>query len=85
MRGAPLLCPYHINITHHRLSSGESVPVSLHLQHIQQTTFIFQSPNLIAQSLIGQSTFSRRRSYPVDADHISHRRFYPVDADFPAD
>ncbi|KAH9310638.1 hypothetical protein KI387_025673, partial [Taxus chinensis] len=28
---------------------------------------------------------SRRRSVPVDADHISRRRLYPVDADFTAD
>ncbi|KAH9299260.1 hypothetical protein KI387_030942, partial [Taxus chinensis] len=28
---------------------------------------------------------SRRRSVPVDADHISRRRLDPVDADFSAD
>ncbi|KAH9304375.1 hypothetical protein KI387_008779, partial [Taxus chinensis] len=88
LRGAPLLCPCHISIAHHHLSSGDSVPVSRQLRHIQQTTFTFQFPNLIAQSLIDRSASSRRRFYPVDADPsqstpilTSRRRSISIDAD----
>ncbi|KAH9297523.1 hypothetical protein KI387_029205, partial [Taxus chinensis] len=41
---------------------------SRQLRHIQQTTFTFQFPNLIAQSLIDRSASSRRQSISIDAD-----------------
>ncbi|KAH9317055.1 hypothetical protein KI387_018824, partial [Taxus chinensis] len=82
LSGAPLLCPCHISIAPPpHLSSGDSVysvsPTSAH----QQTNITFQFPNLIAQSLIDRSVFSRRRSNPVDTDSSQSTPTTSVDAD----
>ncbi|KAH9319556.1 hypothetical protein KI387_021325, partial [Taxus chinensis] len=65
---------------------------SRQLRPFQQTTFTFQFPNLITQSLIDRSASSRRRSVSIDADQSQSTPITsvaadstPVDADFPAD
>ncbi|KAH9319471.1 hypothetical protein KI387_021240, partial [Taxus chinensis] len=60
-------------------------PTSAHPADVDDLAFTFRFPNLVALSPIDRSTFSRRRFFIIDADHISGRRFYIIDADHPAD
>ncbi|KAH9328185.1 hypothetical protein KI387_000293, partial [Taxus chinensis] len=56
-------------------------PTSAHPADVNDLAFTFRFPNLLALSPIDRSTFSRRRSYSVDADHTLSTPITSVDAD----